>query len=292
MSTRWRMTHIERLCIHRLQAAKHDIDFKGDGRGSLHRAAAHGSRDVLMALLDEGENVNGFDRDGWTALHYAVVNANVETILALLHRNADVEARDRNGWTPLHWAAWCGRNTSALTLLHAAADFDISSTSRVDDLHLPDGRGRTPLHLSVLAHHPATALLLVAAGAGGLAVLHDDGLSKKSGMKRILKLDALRAAAEAGSLPLLQRVVESPEIRGLASDLRSRRLKAAVRHAFRHNQPQCAAYLQALQARHVMERLSIAPIGLSPALEDRETHARVRCVPQGNHRSIDNTCRD
>lgn len=68
------------------------------------RAAFSGDLAQVMALLDEGSDVNARDRDGDTALMFASFNGHFLIVKALLGHGADVHARARNGWTALQAA--------------------------------------------------------------------------------------------------------------------------------------------------------------------------------------------
>jgi FtsZ-binding cell division protein ZapB len=56
---------------------------------------------AVMALLDNGENVNVANEQGNTPLHYAVALDNAEITKALLAKGADINAANAKGWTPL-----------------------------------------------------------------------------------------------------------------------------------------------------------------------------------------------
>ena len=71
----------------------------------LHLAATHGgNKELLVALLDKGVNVNARTKTGWTALHSVVRFEALEEITRmLLKRGADVTIRDNSGWTALNY---------------------------------------------------------------------------------------------------------------------------------------------------------------------------------------------
>ena len=72
---------------------------------SLHVAAEHGHTERVLALLDQGTEVNQLDPNGLTALHYAAAEGHLDTVRALLERGADVNGRGDHTATPLHYAA-------------------------------------------------------------------------------------------------------------------------------------------------------------------------------------------
>lgn len=75
----------------------------------LLNAAADGDTKTVVALLDEGLEVNkGLPLVGTNALILAAGHGHVETVRALLDNGADVNATDASGWTALHAAAYKG----------------------------------------------------------------------------------------------------------------------------------------------------------------------------------------
>lgn len=109
----------------------------------------------LVALLDEGANINARNEQGETLLLYAIENdwhftpyeAVVELfwdtspdhgiVRFLLQRGANVNLADRSGRTPLHLAASKGYLDLILTLLDKGADVEAR-----------DGLGRTPRNIA------------------------------------------------------------------------------------------------------------------------------------------------
>ena len=80
----------------------------------LIAAVSHGHKDIVLALLAAGADVNGKDPLGKTALHYACDflrqrgeqrrSAAKDIALALLAAGADVHAKDKVGIKVLHLA--------------------------------------------------------------------------------------------------------------------------------------------------------------------------------------------
>ena len=70
-----------------------------EGRTPLMRAASDGDLLEVVALLQEGADVNARDVDGDTALMFAAFNGHHLTVKLLLGHGADVLLRARNGWT-------------------------------------------------------------------------------------------------------------------------------------------------------------------------------------------------
>eukprot|EP00752_Nemacystus_decipiens_P012341 g10941.t1 len=139
---------------------KHGADVKASGRKrqtALHGVGAHGSADVIEALVEAGADVaartgrvtlkhHGEFRQ-LTPLHAAAGYRNTGGLSALLRGGADVNAVDSNGHTPLHILS----KTSDI----CAGMPDVRKTARAADLllrwgadeTLTDNDDRTPLQL-------------------------------------------------------------------------------------------------------------------------------------------------
>ena len=64
---------------------------------ALHLAAWNGHRDILMALLEGGADVNAQDDKRQTALHRAAAGGHKDVAALLLDGGADVDAQDEDG---------------------------------------------------------------------------------------------------------------------------------------------------------------------------------------------------
>ncbi len=73
-----------------------------DGVTALMFAAAHGSPNIVKALLEKGADVNLKDSSGRTALMIATSDGNLDVVKELLAKDADVNAQNNNGSTALH----------------------------------------------------------------------------------------------------------------------------------------------------------------------------------------------
>ena len=50
-----------------------------------------------------------------------------ETVIALIDNGADIEAKDDSGETPLHWAVERGQTETAIALINRGADINAKS---------------------------------------------------------------------------------------------------------------------------------------------------------------------
>lgn len=62
---------------------------------ALMDAASRGETDELIALLDEGADVNARDESGLTALMYAIKEGQKDSARALVERGADINAKGK-----------------------------------------------------------------------------------------------------------------------------------------------------------------------------------------------------
>ncbi|CAG9467671.1 unnamed protein product [Pedinophyceae sp. YPF-701] len=81
----------------------------GDVNEALLDGARYGELEEVMAALRDGADVNHKDEwGGKTALHAAAANGSEDVCLALLQAGANVNAQNESGNTPLHWACLNG----------------------------------------------------------------------------------------------------------------------------------------------------------------------------------------
>jgi hypothetical protein len=74
---------------------------------------------MVLALLDQGVDVNEVDPNTMTALGMAAHQGHLETVRALLERGADPRVTDINGSTPLDYAKQGGHRDVMLLLIQA-----------------------------------------------------------------------------------------------------------------------------------------------------------------------------
>ena len=86
------------------------------GMNDLFAAVRSGSVDDIRAILKESpDSAKARDADGATPLHYAAERGDREMVVALLAAGADINARDgRFGATPAGWAIEYLRERGAL----------------------------------------------------------------------------------------------------------------------------------------------------------------------------------
>ncbi len=109
---------------------------------TLQELAGAGERDLLVAMLNKSNNIDGFDRNGNTALHCAVWEGHLEIARLLIDQGATlniaVQSALMTQWTPLHLAAENDQVECASLLIQSGADIDAK-----------DQYGTTPLMLAV-----------------------------------------------------------------------------------------------------------------------------------------------
>lgn len=145
-------------------------DVIGGGEGEdLRRAAAKGDTVKLLALLEEGADVNLSDECGRTALHWACTRHQPNAVASLLLSGAKVNLPDNCGYTALQRAACEGHINIVRQLIKHSANVD----------HQDDQHGNTALHEAAWKGYSQTAEALARAKAnvyiknkGGFAPLH------------------------------------------------------------------------------------------------------------------------
>ncbi|HEX9368265.1 MAG TPA: ankyrin repeat domain-containing protein, partial [Vicinamibacterales bacterium] len=79
-------------------------------------------RDVALALLAHGADVNARNERWQTLLHAAATAGDMPVIELLLSHGADIAPMDHDGFTPLHRAVQQGHLDAAARLIEAGAD--------------------------------------------------------------------------------------------------------------------------------------------------------------------------
>lgn len=91
------------------------------------RTQGYYTRDITMALIENGANVNAAGNDGKRAIHYAAEYRGTDVVKALIKAGADINAQDNNGNTALLLACKEGDEKTARYLLRAGADFNLKN---------------------------------------------------------------------------------------------------------------------------------------------------------------------
>jgi ankyrin repeat protein len=98
-------------------------------------------REVALALLAHGADVNARNESEETLLHAAAIDGDMAGLELLLSHGAAVAARDRAGFTPLHRAVQNAHVAAATRLIAAGADPSAVTTGGTTALALASGDG-------------------------------------------------------------------------------------------------------------------------------------------------------
>jgi len=130
-------------------------DIDGEGLSALHRAVRAGDVATVVALLDNGADINLLGKSGLTPLHAAVRFERAEIVKRLLERGADPLIEGENHLTPLHSAARRGFTEICRLLFR---------DPRLMPTAVKDERA-SPFHLACLSGNRETCELFLANGA-------------------------------------------------------------------------------------------------------------------------------
>ncbi len=132
------------LCASLATAAKPDL--------RLVTAVATQDTQTVLALLDEGVDVNASRADGVTALLWAAHWDDLDVTDRLLRAGANVDAADDHGVTPLARASE-NRSVAMVTkLLEAGADANAAQTSGLTPLMIASRTGSVAVVEALLLH--------------------------------------------------------------------------------------------------------------------------------------------
>ncbi len=143
---------------------------KSQGEGApdevdtIHKAAAYGHHDKLVALVDAAvprtstnskaayhteivRLLESHDDDGYTALQWAALNNRLSIVTYLLDQGVDVNAQDRvSNQTALHWATVRGALECLTTLLnHDSSDAKVVDSKGYSLCHVAAQYGQTEI---------------------------------------------------------------------------------------------------------------------------------------------------
>eukprot|EP00051_Salpingoeca_urceolata_P018956 m.270732 g.270732 ORF g.270732 m.270732 type:complete len:380 (-) comp19317_c0_seq14:2459-3598(-) len=137
---------------------------QGTGVTPLIVAADRGLWEHAELLLDSGADANRADASGHTPLFLAACNGHDDLVRLLLERGSNPFAVNKTRKSALHFAAHNEHNDVVKQLLDAAFKARPAS-GRSDLLQQADVSGYTALHSACVRGAPATAKVLIDAGA-------------------------------------------------------------------------------------------------------------------------------
>ncbi|MBQ4875088.1 MAG: ankyrin repeat domain-containing protein [Rickettsiaceae bacterium H1] len=128
-----------------------------DKSEALTQAAFFGHKDIVLFLIDNVTDVNGYDKHGQTALHCAAEAGHEDIIKILINNNkAGLKIRLRDSFfTALHLASYSGHKQTVQLLLDNEAEINDNNNNEK----------KTPLHLAARHAHADVVKVLINAGA-------------------------------------------------------------------------------------------------------------------------------
>jgi ankyrin repeat protein len=151
-------------------------DRDNKGRTALHRASESGNLSQVIALLEQGAEINAGDNDWRTPLQLAAQSGEKAVVQNLLRKGANVHGTDSDHRQALHLAAERGHEEAVLCLLLEGANINAKDTC-----------GRTALHYAAVNGHEPVLKVLLRQGADANINDEDDHtarqLAAKSGQK-------------------------------------------------------------------------------------------------------------
>lgn len=116
-------------------------------------AAMRADRQLVLALIKRGADVNAVQGDGMTALHWAAMNDDLELAQVLIHAGSHVSAATRlDAYTPILIAARNGNAAILEALLKAGADAKAPTTNGASALMLAAASGSADAAKMLLDH--------------------------------------------------------------------------------------------------------------------------------------------
>ncbi|KAF4337456.1 ankyrin repeat [Fusarium beomiforme] len=117
----------------------------------VHLAAIFGLKDIMIALLENGDDPDSKDTSFRTPLSYAAEFGHETVVKLLIEKGAGLESQDDSGRTPLLWAAGNGHDAVVELLIEEGVDLESRDNYS----------GRTPLLWAAGNGHDAVAELLI-----------------------------------------------------------------------------------------------------------------------------------
>ena len=178
----------EKVVTEELSKADVHIDFRNENNATpLFAAAAHGSLEIVKALLAKGAKVDLLRNGGFTALYVAALNGHKDEVEELIKHKADINLCTTDGETPLYAAALKGHKDVVDELIKHKADVNLCTKDRMTPLYAAASGGRldivnalieadadvnfankdgvTPLWIAALGGHLEVVNALLNAGA-------------------------------------------------------------------------------------------------------------------------------
>ena len=170
---------------------------QGDGMTALHWAAEHGDQDLTARLLKAGANPGAGTRIGQhTPLHLAAKAGHASVLRLLVNAKADVSALTTTGAAPLHFAAASGSSEAVTILLDAGANVNVREPQwGQTPLMFAAASGRTEVVKALLAHGAdaaATAKVVDITARNG-----QDSIESRARNARVAAVQKQLAAAKA-----------------------------------------------------------------------------------------------
>jgi hypothetical protein len=104
---------------------------------------------AVLALIDQGANVNAGRGKGQTPLIKCARNGHIRVMKILLEKGADINAQDESGMTALMWAAHMGDPEMTRLLISKGAKLNIRNNDGFTALSFTEG-ATDELHLEVI----------------------------------------------------------------------------------------------------------------------------------------------
>jgi ankyrin repeat protein len=121
------------------------------GRTPLFWAASAGKTEVYNVLIERGAHAHITDLEGLTVFHAAAASGSQDLVLQLIDAY-EVDVRDTFDETPLHLAAAFGHETIATFLIDHKAAIDARTICRQTPLHLAAKYGQQKVALELIKH--------------------------------------------------------------------------------------------------------------------------------------------
>ena len=133
----------EKVVTEELSKADVVIDFRNENNATpLFAAAAHGSLEIVKALLAKGAKVDLLRNGGFTALYVAALNGHKDVVEELIKHKADINLCTKDGETPLYAAALKGHKDIVDELIKHKADVNLCTKDGMTPLYAAASGGR------------------------------------------------------------------------------------------------------------------------------------------------------